>query len=83
MICNEGDILKNDVLDKIEQYLAAEQAQYTCDAFEEDAARLKAEMAHASLAESRRHYWEHIKLHRCDAAAILAAAPATLDSIAV
>ena len=75
--------VKNDVLDKIEQYLAAEQAQYTCDAFEEESARLKAEMAHASLAESRRRYWEHIKLHRCDTAAILAAAPATLDSIAV
>ena len=83
MACNEGNKLKNDVLDKIEEYLAAEQAQYTCDTFDEESARLRAETAHARLAETRGRYWQHIKLHHCDPAAILSAEPQALETMAV
>ena len=83
MNCSEGDKLKNEVLDKIEEYLAAEQAQYTCDSFEEESTRMRAEVAHARLAEPRGRYWQHIKLHHCDPAAILSAEPTVLDAVAV
>ena len=83
MACSEGDTLKNEVLNKIDEYLAAEQAQFTCDAFDEDAARTRAEIAHAKLAETRDRYWQHVKLHRCDPAAVLAPPPAPLDAVAV
>jgi hypothetical protein len=83
MECMEGSKLKEVALDKIEDYLSAEHAQYTCSNFEEEDTRLKAEMAHAALAEARRRYWQHIKMHNCDTAAILAVEPGTLDSIAV
>lgn len=83
MGCIEGDNLKNEVLDKIEEYLAAEQAQYTCSSFEEESTRARAERAHASLTDARRRYWQHLKMHRCDAAAILSVEPSTLNAIAV
>jgi hypothetical protein len=83
MACIEGDKLKNEVLDKIEEYLNAEQAQYTSSNFDEEASRFRAELAHASLAETRRRYWQHIRLHKCDTAAIMSVEPTTLNSIAV
>lgn len=83
MACCEGEILKNAVLDKIEEYLAAEKAQFDCSDFDEEFLRARAEAAHAILAETRRRYWAHMKQHRCDPAAILAANPGTLDAIAV
>jgi hypothetical protein len=83
MACSEGDQLKNAVLDKIEDYLAAEQAQYTCDSFDEDSARTRAEVAHARLAESRNRYWQHIKMHHCDPAAVLVVEPAMPETVAV
>lgn len=83
MGCIEGDKLKNEVLDRIEEYLSAEQAQYTCSSFEEDLTRARAERAHALLTDSRRRYWQHLKMHHCDTAAILAVEPSTLNAIAV
>jgi len=83
MKCMEGDILKNEVLDKIEEYLKAEQAQYTSSNFDEESSRMRAEMAHTSLAEARRRYWQHVRLHKCDTAAILSVEPSVLNSIAV
>ncbi len=83
MACMEGDILKNEVLDKIEEYLNAEQAQYTCSTFDEEFTRMKAEMAHKALSDARRRYWQHLKMHHCDTAAILAAPPSTLGEVAV
>ena len=83
MACMEGDLLKHEVLDKIEEYLHAEQAQYTCSSFDEDFTRIKAEMAHAALTDARRRYWQHLKMHHCDTAAILAAQPSTIAAVAV
>ncbi len=83
MACMEGDILKNEVLDKIEEYLHAEQAQYTATTFDEEVSRMRAEIAHASLTDARRRYWQHLKMHKCDTAAILSAQPGSLDAIAV
>lgn len=83
MACIEGDRLKNEVLDKIEEYLVAEQAQYSSTSFDEPTFRMRAELAHASLAETRRRYWEHLRLHGCDTAAIVAVEPGTITSIAV
>jgi hypothetical protein len=83
MACSEGEILKNAVLDKIEEYLAAEKAQFDSSDFDEAFLRARAEAAHAVLAETRRRYWAHMKQHRCDPAAILAVSPGTLESIAV
>lgn len=83
MACMEGEKLKNEVLDRIEDYLNAEQAQFTASYFDEEDSRLRAEMAHASLADSRRRYWQHLKLHRCDSGAILSVEPATLNAVAV
>ena len=83
MACMEGETLKHEVLDKIEEYLKAEQAQYTCSSFDEEFSRLKAEAAHAALADARRRYWQHLKMHHCDTAAILSAQPAALNAVAV
>jgi hypothetical protein len=83
MGCIEGENLKNEVLDRIEEYLAAEQAQYTCSSFEEELTRARTERAHALLADARRRYWKHLKMHHCDAAAILSVEPSTLNAIAV
>lgn len=83
MACNEGDKLKDEVLDRIEEYLAAERAQYLSSSFEEESSRLRAEMAHAALTETRNRYWQHIKLHRCDTSAILAVEASVPHSIAV
>ena len=83
MGCTEGEVLKNEVLDKIEDYLKAEQAQYTCSSFEEDTVRVKAEVAHDALSDARRRYWQHLKMHKCDTAAVLAAPSSTLNEIAV
>ncbi len=80
MPCVEGNTLKHEVLDKIEEYLYAENAQYTCSSFEEEFSRIKAEVAHAELTDARRRYWHHLKMHHCDTAAILAAQP---DTVAV
>jgi hypothetical protein len=79
----EGDILKNAVLDKIEEYLAAEQAQFRSSQFDEETFRASAEVAHASLAEARRRYWEHVKLHKCDTATVLTMPPTDVNAIAV
>jgi len=83
MACMEGDSLKHEVLDKIEEYLHAEQAQYTCSNFEEEFSRLRAELAHAALTDARHRYWQHLKMHYCDTAAILSAQPSTLGAVAV
>ena len=83
MKCTEGDILKIEVLDRIEDYLTAEQAQYSSSNFDEESSRIRAEMAHASLAEARRRYWHHVRLHKCDTAAILSVEPSLLNAIAV
>ncbi len=72
MACNEGNTLKHEVLDRIEDYLAAEQAQVQSVRFDEEFSRQRTEMAHASLADARRRYWDHIRYHRCDTAAIVA-----------
>ena len=71
MACSEGNSLKHEVLDKIEAYLAAEQAQFTSVRFDQEFSRECTEMAHATLAEARRRYWDHIRYHRCDTAAIV------------
>jgi hypothetical protein len=83
MACSEGDKLKDEVLDRIEEYLAAERAQYLSSSFEEESSRLRAEMAHAALTETRSRYWQHIKMHRCDTSAILSVETRTPDTIAV
>jgi hypothetical protein len=83
MSCTEGDALKSAVLDKIEEYLAAEKAQFDSSDFDEEALRARAEVAHASLAETRQRYWGHIKQHGCDPTAILSVDPGPIDSIAV
>ncbi len=83
MACMEGDTLKHEVLEKVEEYLAAEHAQYTCSNFDEELARMRAETAHAALADARRRYWQHLKMHRCDAAAIMSAQPSVLNAVAV
>ncbi|WP_148210004.1 hypothetical protein [Candidatus Korobacter versatilis] len=83
MACMEGDTLKHEVLDKIEEYLNAEQAQYTCSNFDDEFSRLRAEAAHTALTDARRRYWQHLKMHHCDTAAILAAQPSTLAGVAV
>lgn len=83
MSCTEGDNLKSAVLDKIEEYLAAEKAQFDSSDFDEEALRARAELAHASLAETRQRYWEHIKQHGCDPSAVLSVDPGPIDSIAV
>jgi hypothetical protein len=83
MSCTEGDVLKSEVLDKIEEYLAAEKAQFDSSNFDEEALRARAELAHVALSDTRRRYWEHIKQHGCDPAAILSVDPGTIDSIAV
>jgi hypothetical protein len=83
MACSEGERLKDEVLNRIEEYLAAEHAQYLSSSFEEESSRMRAEMAHASLTESRSRYWQHIKMHRCDSSAILPVETVPPDSIAV
>ena len=83
MACIEGDTLKHEVLDKIEEYLNAEHAQFTCSSFEEEFLRLRAEIAHAELSDARHRYWQHLKLHSCDTAAILAAQPSSYNEVAV
>jgi hypothetical protein len=83
MGCIEGETLKNEVLDRIEEYLAAEQAQYTCSSFEEESTRARAERAHALLTDTRRRYWQHLKMHHCDSAAIHSVEASTLNAIAV
>lgn len=83
MACADAEILKNEVLDKIEEYLAAERAQSTSSSFDREASRHRAETAHATLAECRRRYWEHIKQHCCDPTSVLSSEPGSMNSIAV
>jgi hypothetical protein len=83
MACTEGDTLKSEVLNKIEDYLQAEQAQNTGSAFDEEFSRMRAELAHRALTDARQRYLRHLKLHNCDTAAILAMEPHTFSAIAV
>ncbi|HEY3927566.1 MAG TPA: hypothetical protein VGL89_04255 [Candidatus Koribacter sp.] len=83
MTCIEGDKLKDEVLGRIEEYLAAEQAQNSALSFDEEFTRQRTEMAHCTLTEARRRYWNHIKYHRCDTAAIISLESVPVSAIAV
>jgi hypothetical protein len=44
---------------------------------------MRAEIAHVRLSETRDRYWQHVKVHHCDPAAVLAAPPVHMDAVAV
>ena len=78
MACIEGDKLKNEVLSRVEEYLAAEQALSSSSSFEEVFSRARTERAHALVFEARQRYFHHLKTHRCEVGA-----PSQLTAIAV
>ena len=83
MACTEGNILKFAVIDKIEEYLRAEQVDSVACNFDAYCSRVLAEAAHCALTQARRRYWQHLKLHKCDTTPILAVEPTTLKVSAV
>ncbi len=83
MACTEGDTLKREVLDRVEDYLAAEQAQSASSSFDEEFSRTRTERAHALVFEARRRYFQHLKAHHCDTDAVHAVEPSRLNAIAV
>lgn len=83
MACIEGDKLKSEVLSKVEEYLAAEQALSTSTSFEEEFSRVRTERAHALVFEARQRYFQHLKAHHCDTDAIHTVEPSRLNAIAV
>ncbi len=83
MACSEGDKLKSEVLSKVEEYLAAENAQSTSSSFEEEFSRARTERAHALVFEARRRYFQHLKAHHCDTEVIRQAGPGRVNAIAV
>ena len=69
MACTEGDKLKNEVLSRVEEYLAAEQALSSSSSFEAEFSRARTERAHALVFEARQRYFNHLKTHHCEGVA--------------
>lgn len=65
-MCIEGDKLKHEVLSRVDEYLAAEQALSSSPMFEEEFSRARTERAHALVFEARQRYFHHLKTHHCD-----------------
>ena len=83
MACIEGNNLKSEVLNRADEYVAAEQAQHLASGFDEEFSQARLERAHALLSEARRRYFLHLKAHQCENDPAQIVKPGMLNAIAV